>query len=225
MAKNLIYSLFAKSPIKPLQEHMETVHSCVTLLIPFFQAVFGKDWKQVEELYKDIVKLENKADKIKHKLRTKLPRGLFLPVPRNDLLATLRSQDKLANKTRDIAGLILGRKMDFPEEVVELLSEYLSKCIDTSKLASKAIGELDELLETGFSGKEVYIVEDLVHDIDDAEDVTDRLQIKLRAQLFKIEERLNPVDVIFLYQIIGRIGDLADRAQKVGSQLLILIAK
>jgi len=225
MSKNLIFSLFAKSPIKPLQEHMEIVYSCVSLLFPFFQAVIGQDWKQVENLYKDIVKLERSADKIKHKLRTKLPRGLFLPVPRNDLLATLRSQDKLANKARDISGLILGRKMEFPEEIVELLTEYLNKCIEASQLTSKAIGELDELLETGFSGKEVYVVEDIVHNIDDVEDTTDLLQIELRAKLFEIEERLNPVDVIFLYQIIGHIGDLADRAQKVGSQLLILIAK
>jgi len=225
MPKNLIFSLFAKSPIKPLQEHMEIVHSCVSLLLPFFQAVFGRDWKQVEKLYKEIVKLEKSADTIKHKLRTKLPRGLFLPVPRNDLLATLRSQDKLANKARDISGLILGRKMEFPEEIIGLMTNYINKCIEASQLASQAIGELDELLETGFSGKEVYVVEDIVHNIDDVEDTTDLLQIELRAKLFEIEERLNPVDVIFLYQIIGRIGDLADRAQKVGSQLLILIAK
>ena len=34
-----------------------------------------------------------------------------------------------------------------------------------------------------------------------------------------------PVDVMFLYKIIDRIGELADCAQKVGSRLQLLIAR
>ncbi|HBP75141.1 MAG TPA: phosphate transport regulator, partial [Alcanivorax sp.] len=36
---------------------------------------------------------------------------------------------------------------------------------------------------------------------------------------------LPPVDVIFLYKIIEWIGDLADRAQKVGGRLQLLLAR
>jgi hypothetical protein len=43
--------------------------------------------------------------------------------------------------------------------------------------------------------------------------------------LFQIEDSLPPVDVMFLYKIIDRLGELADVSQKVGSRLLLLIAK
>jgi hypothetical protein len=51
------------------------------------------------------------------------------------------------------------------------------------------------------------------------------MQIKLRSELLAIENDLNPVDVMFLYQIIEWIGDLADLAERVGSRLEILLAR
>jgi len=51
------------------------------------------------------------------------------------------------------------------------------------------------------------------------------MQIKLRSDLLAIENDLNPVDVMFLYQIIEWIGDLADLSERVGSRLEILLAR
>ena len=39
------------------------------------------------------------------------------------------------------------------------------------------------------------------------------------------EDELNPVSVIFWYQLIEWIGDLADYAEKVGNRLRLLIAR
>ena len=35
----------------------------------------------------------------------------------------------------------------------------IKRCLDATELAVKAIGELDELLETGFRGRELQLVE------------------------------------------------------------------
>jgi predicted phosphate transport protein (TIGR00153 family) len=51
------------------------------------------------------------------------------------------------------------------------------------------------------------------------------MQIKLRKKLLGIEDTLKPVDVMFLYQIIDWVGDLADLAERVGSRLEILLAR
>ena len=40
-----------------------------------------------------------------------------------------------------------------------------------------------------------------------------------------LEKDLNPVDVMFLYQIIEWVGDLADLAERVGARLEILLAR
>ena len=80
-------------------------------------------------------------------------------------------------------------------------------------------------METGFSGSEIQLVEDLIEDLDRLERANDEQQIHIRSALFKLEAELPPVDVIFLYKIIEWIGDLADRAQKVGGRLQLLLAR
>ncbi|MNN04689.1 hypothetical protein D3C81_1174190 [compost metagenome] len=87
------------------------------------------------------------------------------------------------------------------------------------------MNELDELLETGFGGREATLVENMVEELEIIEQDTDRIQIEVRRTLFKLEKELPPVDVMFLYQIIEWIGDVADRAERVGNRLEQLLAR
>jgi hypothetical protein len=204
---------------------MSSVQECIDELIPFFKAVLSEDWNEAKAQQKKIARLENEADKLKKKLRLHLPKSLFMPVSRRDLLEVLTMQDKIANKAKDIAGIILGRKMTFPLAVSSQLMEFVSRCIDAAKQAQKAINELDELVETGFSGREVNLVQEMIKTLDDIESDTDKIQVKVRAELFKQEKDLPPVDVMFMYRVIDSIGDLADLSQRVGSRLELMLAR
>jgi predicted phosphate transport protein (TIGR00153 family) len=217
--------LFGKSPIRPIQEHMKVSHEAAALLNDFFKAVKAEDWKEAAKIQRNIGKFENKADELKKEIRLNLPKSLFMPVPRGDLLELLSVQDNIANRSKDIAGIMLGRKMTIPKEMEKQMLEFVKTAVATSAQAVKAIEELDELLETGFSGREVRIVQKLIEKLDQLEHRNDELQIAIRSNLFKIEKDLPPVDVIFLYRIIEWVGDLADRAQKVGSRLQMLLAR
>ncbi len=218
-------SLFGKSPITPMQEHMKVATSAAELLLDFFTAATGDDWGKAEQVQKEISEKENEADELKRELRRHLPKSLFLPVPRTDLLELLAMQDKIANRAKDIAGIMLGRQMVPPAAIANELKAFVQAAVDTALLAHKAINELDELLETGFSGREMDLVEKLIEDLDAQESHTDQLEIQMRLALFKIEEDLPPVQVMFLYRVIEWIGDLADRAEKVGSRLQLLLAR
>ena len=148
-----------------------------------------------------------------------------MPVDRADLLELVSQQDKIANKAKDIAGRVLGRKLEIPAILQAEFSAYLARCIDATEKAAEAINELDDLLETGFRGREVELVEKMISQLDAIEDDTDDLQVILRKNLLAIEKDLNPVDVMFLYQIIDWVGDLADLAECVGARLEILLAR
>lgn len=218
-------NMFGRSPIGPLEEHMSKVHMCVKQLEPFFEAAIQQDWTKAEAIQKEISRLENDADDMKRDLRLHLPKGLFMPVSRSDLLELLSVQDRLANKAKDIAGIVLGRRMVFPEIIANLFIAFMKRCLDASTQADTAIHELDELLETGFSGNEVKLIEGMIAILSRIERETDDKQIHLRNILFGLEDKLPPIDVIFLYKIIEWTGDLADRAQDVGDRLQILLAK
>ena len=224
MAGNPFSNLFGQSPIRPIQTHMARVHECAEQLIPFIEASLQDDWATAKQIRSAISKLEAKADKIKKDLRLNLPKNLLMPVHRSDMLDLIGRQDKIANCTKDISGIMMGRKMVIPESMAEIVLEYAETAVATSAQALKAINEMDELLSTGFRGRELILVEGLIEELDDLENKNDKLQIAVRAKLFKLESKLSPIDVMFLYRIIDGIGELADRAQKVGSRMQLLIA-
>lgn len=220
-----IFKMFGRSPIRPLQEHMGKVHECASTLRDFFAAVLLKDWKKAEQKQSVVVQLEHDADKIKKDIRTHLPKGLFLPFPRSDLLEILTMQDKIADKVKDIAGVVLGRHMNIPEAIAASYDDLLNRTIESVAQAQKATNELDELLETGFRGNEVHVLSKMIAALRETEHATDELQIIVRRQLFAIEAQLSPVDVIFLYKIINWTGEIADHAEQVGNRLELLLAK
>jgi hypothetical protein len=195
------------------------------MFVPFFEAVTEENWSSAGPIRTKISKFERDADDLKRQLRLELPGGLFMPVDRADLLELLTQQDKIANKAKDIAGRILGRKLILPEVLHEEFKQYVKRCIDAIEKAAEAINELDDLLETGFRGREVEYVEKMIKQLDSIEDDTDALQITIRKNLLAIEDELKPVDVMFLYQIIDWVGDLADLAERVGARLEILLAR
>ena len=222
---NPISSLFGKSPIRPMQQHMSVVSACAEQLENFMSAAIADDWNKAKDIYLSIRKAENEADDLKKKLRLQLPKNLFMPVDRRDLLHLLSTQDRIANRSKDIAGLMLGRKMGIPSAIQSQMAEFVKSAIATTQQALKAINELDELLETGFSGQEVTFVEELIAKLDNLEDTTDQQEMDIRHKLFELESELPPVDVMFLYQVIDTIGEISDLAEDVGDRLQLLLAR
>lgn len=220
-----IFNMFGPSPIRPIEQHIRKAHQCAKQLYPFFEAVLKKDWNSANNIKEKIVTLEKEADLIKRDLRLNLPTGLFLPVSRTDLLELLNAQDKIANKAEHIAGLIVSRKMTIPDALVSSFMPFLNRCLDASKQACKAINELDELLETGFRGSEVKIVEEMILTLDEIEHDSDEQLSDLRHRIFELEHELSAIEVMFLYKLVQWIGELAEHAQTVGARLQILIAR
>ncbi len=101
--------LFGRSPIAKLQTHMEKAAECASELKGFFEVVFHEDWDKALLVNDKICRLEEEADVEKRELRIHLPRSLFLPVSRSDLLELIRVQDKIPNRIKDVAGIVTGR--------------------------------------------------------------------------------------------------------------------
>ncbi|MFA5629865.1 MAG: TIGR00153 family protein [Porticoccaceae bacterium] len=223
--KNPVTELFGKSPIKPLQDHMALVAQCALELPAFLAAAIADDWQAAEAHYDSICNNENKADDIKRELRLRMPKSLFMPVSRTDLLELLTVQDNIANRARDIAGLMLGRRMGVPAPIQEEMRLLVESAVDTTRQALRVINELDELLETGFFGREVDFVEQLIRELDEKERIADAIERSIRRKLFAVEKDYHPIDMMFLYDIIQKVGGLANRARRVGGRLQTLVAR
>jgi hypothetical protein len=223
--KNPIAALFARSPFKPMQQHMDVVNECVSLVPALFDALIAGDKQALTKAQEAIFAKENEADQIKHEVRLHLPRSLFLPVDRRDLLEVLEVQDAIADTAQDIAGLLQQREMTVLDDMEEDLKRLVERCVDACGQSRDIIGELDELIETGFRGPEAERVEEMVKQLNRTETETDDLAIALTRKLFEHEQGMSPVSVMFWYRLIQWIGNIADNAEKVGDRMLLLIAR
>ncbi|MET0025257.1 MAG: TIGR00153 family protein [Sedimenticola sp.] len=222
---NPIASLLGSSPFKPLQAHMRIVNECVLEVPALFDALVKGDNGALSVQKDKIFAKEGEADTLKNDLRAHLPKSLFMPVDRRDLLELLELQDTIANTAQDIAGLMVERDMSVPSGMEEDVVAFVQRCVDTCNQAANVMEELDELIETGFRGPEASRVEEMVDALNKVEDETDQMGIDLSRTLFAMEDDLKPVTVMFWYQMLQWIGDLADYAEKVGDRMRLLIAR
>jgi len=221
---NVLANIFGASPVMPLEKHIEIAHRCAKKLGPFFAAAISGDWETAAAVRAEIEALEQEADELKKEIRLNLPKSLFMPVPREDLLELLLVQDKIANRTRDVSGIVLGRRMRIPEAIAAQFIDFVDRNIDAAKQARKSVRELDELFTAGFKGAEVDLVEGMIEELDTIETDTDSMQAQLRAALYEIEDTLKPVDAVFMYQVIELTGEIADMAERVGRRLELLLS-
>lgn len=217
--------LLRGSPFKPIQEHMRVVFSCVCLIPPLFDAVYREDNASVSDFAEQIKDLETEADKLKSTFRLNLPRSLFLPVDRKDLLSLIGDQDKIADTAEDIGKTFLFREMTVPVELKALLDELLEGTMEVSAAAKDMIEQLDELLEVGFAGRELDKVSKMIAGVRRSEHNIDEIMHRIKKKLYSIEKELDPVSVIFWYQTIDMLGIISDKAENLADRLLLFLSK
>ncbi len=217
--------LFGKSPFPAMQEQMRVVQQCAELAIPLFEALQREDRESLLAIKERIFELEHEADTIKNEIRSRLPKSLFMPVDRRDLLDILNAQDNIADAVQDVAELLALPKMKLPAALLDGLVAYVETNVDAVKQCGDVINELDELLEMGFRGRAADRVEDMVARLGEIESETDSQGEALLEALFDHEDELKPLSVLLSYKLIELIGGVANYAEDVGDRLRLLIAR
>lgn len=220
---SIISKLFGKSPFEPLYQHMVKVKECVDLVRPLMDALMQGETKKVKEIAKKIFKAEHYADMVKKDIRSQLPKSIFLPVARGDLLRFLKEQDHIADSAEDLAVLLTLRKTTVPEEMKEDLKDFVDKVLETYEMAMIVSSEIKLLAETSFGGAEAHKVTELIEQIKVKEWEADKAQMNTAKKLFSIEEKLDPVSVVMWMNILKELGTLANHAENAGDQMRMML--
>ena len=217
--------IIKKSPFGPIKAHMEVSKNSTEELINFLESAVNSDWNKATESRKVISQLENEADVLKAETRGLLTKSLFLAVPREDILDLIRLADDIPNTVKDISGLMIGRQMEIPAEIATSFMLFAKESASITNAAGEAVDHIDELVQFSFGGNAADKMQDLIAKLDLLENKNDQTEVTLRAELFAIEKDLPPVNVIFLYDIINKIGELSDRSQQVGHRISLIASR
>jgi hypothetical protein len=203
---------------------MRVAVDCARAVLPLVEDMVAGRVENLPSRREEIDRLEHEADDIKHEIRSSLPRRLLLAMERRDMLEILDFQDSIADVAQDIAGLVDQRSMTVPEGLGESFLDLTRRVIAACELAEAIIDKLDQLVETGFAGREVARVEAMIEELSRLESETDELAERLHRKLFEREAELG-ISTVFWYDIISWMDRMADHADRVGSRLRLLIAR
>lgn len=211
-----ILKLFGHSPFASLKAHMDKIASCVHKLPDLFDALQRGDRDAIEEIAGQISKLEHQADLTKNDIRNHLPKNLFLPIDRNQVLEILALQDSIADKAEDIAVLTTLKPLKIPEDFQELFQDFLQKNIETYDLVRAVIEELHELIESSFGGKEAEKVREMIDQVAYNEHRVDLIQREFLKKLFNSEKEMSYTTFHLWLLIAESLGDISNLSEKLG---------
>ncbi|MCK7578513.1 MAG: DUF47 domain-containing protein [Chromatiales bacterium] len=228
---NPIAALFGRSPFGPTQEHMRLVQSAVAQLPALVEALGRADTSDIAPFQDAIRAPVTQASALARDIRLHLPRSLFMPVDRRDLLELLDRQEWIGREVRAIADLPLQHACRLPTELHTALLSLTRNATEACRQATAIVDEIDELIETGFRGPEAARVETMIQTLDRLAGETDAQIPALALALFAPSDDATqgnafpPATPQLTHQLVRALGALANRAARIGDHLLPLIAR
>ncbi len=216
--------LFGKSPFPNLREMAEAVQECADQVPVLFEAFFDDDYDQVLALSEQISHLEHEADVIKTRIRDGMPKTMFMPVDRRDLLDVLASLDAVADCAEDVGILFTLRRMERIEELEKPLKKLVRRVDKTVRKAMEIVVALEVLAEVSFTGPEAERVLKMIDELNRLEHKADIVQDDLARQLFAMEDDLKPGALLLWNKIFNKVGDMANSAEKMGNRLRLFLS-
>ena len=217
--------LFAPNPFPPLQNMASKVKECTDEIPVLFEAFYEGDYEQVRAVAERISHLEHEVDIVKTRVRDNLPRSVFMPVDRRDLLDVLSALDSIADCAEDVGVLFTLREMEPHEELIAPLKSLVRRVMATVSKSLELVEQFDHALQSGFSSSPVAEALLLIDELGRLEHEADIVQDDLARQLFAIEDKIKPGSLLIWNKIFNKIGDMANNAEKMGNRLRLLMTK
>lgn len=217
--------LFGKSPIAPIQRHMQLAQESVQMLCELLTALADGEQQRVGEIHSLMRRAEAEARELRHDVRKHLPRGLLLAIPRADLLQLVEIQQDIITRGMGLTLPLVPRGLTVTPALRTHLDALCSALADAADKALAAIRELDEMLELAFMQNERGPVREALESLGEQLRRCEDEHRSLLAELTFEEASLPPVDVMLMQQTAAALAGLALRCSDVGDQLDLLLAR
>jgi len=220
-----IFELFGKSPFEPLAKHGQMVDDVIQEVTPLIESFLAQDWSEAKEIADRISRMEHRADQLKAEIRDHLPRSLFLPVDRGDLLRLLKAQDAMADAVEDLAVLVTMRKTPVPDTLKPHVQALMDQVLQAAKTWFTISMLLPQLQEAAFTGPEVKKVLDFIDTLDEQEWRSDQLGTQLGRESVLLEDELGAISLQFIMRIGQKLSDVPNHAETAGDMVRLMLAK
>lgn len=210
-----------QSPLDDIYNHAKQVQETVNELTKVLDIYVKGNGINNEK----VSHMEHQADKIKQRIRNKLPRSdLLMPVARTDVLSFLWQQDQIADTCQDAASLLSLLRIELSKDVsakLLKLTEYLSQ---TAQVYLEIVRESSELLTSSFSKEKMDELWIKIDGMNELEHSADQVETVLVKNIYE-DEVMDAFQKYHLIQLVLKVGDAIDHMENAGEYLRIMTAR
>lgn len=211
-----------QSPLELLLEHSKL---CVDAAKIMREAVSDYlDGGSVDETSAKIDELEDEADHIKLKVREIYNKLKWTYFSRVDFLELLHYMDSIIDATDDVLKMLTMNVVeDITEEIKADIRELTILVAEGVEHMYESVEKLKLIAESAFAPQEVQKEDERVHVVEKEENSSDTLGIEIGKKLFKRKREMNPVDIIFLNNVVILLTSIEDKAKNVVEKVRMII--
>lgn len=228
MKGGIILAIFKKllpnvKIIEPIIRHAQLIEKAIMKFPELFQAYFNSE--NIDELVEDITLLEKEADKIKEKLKISLENYHLAPFERSTIVLYIHNQDKIIDLIEDTSKLLYLNNFEMPNEVKRMLAELVEEVKDAVDVFEDGVKRLERIFVSDFSSKELEAEKFNMKEVEDLENKVDEITLKIGKWIYSNKENYNPMDLMFLRNLVLTISKIADVSQNVTDMIPSIFKK
>jgi predicted phosphate transport protein (TIGR00153 family) len=210
-----------RSPLELLSEHSKLCVKAANLMYTAVEKYLNNT--SVDDLSKEVDKLEHAADQLKLQLRNIYSKLKWTYFNKADFLDILHNVDSIIDLTDDVVKVLTINQIDHvPEDIKAPVQELTDTVRKSVEHMDAIIQELKTVVESGFAPKEIEKEDQGVETVEAEERSSDKLGLELGKKLFAKKNEMNPVDIMFLNNVVILLMRIEDRARNVVERIRMI---
>lgn len=215
------FQLFKESPMGLIREHFDVVKKTFDTLEVNFTS-----WKSGNGVeLDDIDKLEHDADRLKGRVNLIVTTSLMSSMRKEDILSLIQIQDSIADAAEDVIKFLDFKNFKPGEQDMATLDSILSTSRQALDHYDSLLLEFIRFQKANRAPRYKRSIPDEIKKIARCEKVVDELQHQFGKLIFNAEDRLSPVEIMFLSKLVTIMNRITDSLENGADRIKRMIAK
>ena len=133
--------------------------------------------------------------------------------------------DMQREDAENLAKMLAMRHTKIPKILQDDFIKHMDLVLKTVHKMEEAVENIKDLIETSFVKREREQTKEFIYEVHQFEREADTKKYEITKGIYKIEKKLDAMDMYHLLKIIDWVDDIADHAENVADWLRSMIAK
>ena len=214
-----------EAPYEMLMAHFDKVLRSVDKMAEMVDLYLRGEFDAAAKLSATVSRHEHEADEIKTHMRRTMPRLIFMPISRQDMLDLLTENERIADTAQDVAQILDLRQTKVPKSLHPLVRKYVEHVVQSVKALEVMMGHLGTLLEGSFSKGEAQKLLELGLRVHEHEYEADGLNKAAAKAVYALEGKESAVTIFHLLRFLDVLDGVADHAENASLKMVVVVSK